>query len=80
MKTRREERTRPGRKRPDWNGIAFRRGGGQCLVRVDARGRIVASSAVSCVWSNTPRFHDWFLDHYEIEYYALSPARFAREN
>lgn len=49
-----------------FNAVAYRASGGWCLVALDADGQILASSAVGCVWSGTPRFHEWFLGRWDI--------------
>lgn len=48
-----------------YNAIAVRPNGGWCRVWVDPRTRrILASSAVRCVWTGTPKFDRWFRRQY----------------
>ena len=37
---------------------------GVCLGEVALSGRLLRTSAVSCVWSGTDRYHEWFMKQY----------------
>ena len=56
----------------EYNGVAFRQGG-YCYVKLDEQGRILESSAVRCVWSGTEKFHDWFVESFDIELVVRIP-------
>ena len=44
--------------------VTIHHGNGVCLGELTLSGRLLRTSAVSCVWSGTDRFHEWFMERY----------------